>query len=308
MPSPPITASQSQAYRAGRGRRQTHARRVGQRDHRTLQRPERGAQDVVAVDPGREATATETCAVAQILSKSLSRSSAVRRFGIVDAARNAVGIENHRGRHHRTGQRPAAGLVAARNRPDAALDQRALAAEARRGDGDDALPRPFWLRLPSWRFLADLSQIMAGIVRKRHGLRNREPRTIPVIQPAALFRQMHPPVLADLDARRDHDLPGMAVGIGEIAGIAAVVGLMRGLQQRRALADGERQNRIDLLRATRSSRRASCRGSSMASDGPATWRRPRADPRETAPSTGPPVSKKATASPVRFSRTKPSAS
>ena len=88
---------------------------------------------------------------------------------------------------------------------------------------------------------------MAGIVRKRPGRRNREPRTIPVIQTSRLLGQMHPPVLSDLDAWRDHDFPGMAVGVGEIAGITAVVGLMRRFQQRRALADREGQNRIDLV-------------------------------------------------------------
>jgi hypothetical protein len=30
---------------------------------------------------------------------------------------------------------------------------------------------------------------------------------------------VNPPVVADLDAGRDHDFPGMAVGIAEIAGV-----------------------------------------------------------------------------------------
>lgn len=47
-------------------------------------------------------------------------------------------------------------------------------------------------------------------MRKQPGQRNREPLAIPVIQ-TALLRQMHPPVVADLDAGRDDDLPGMAV-------------------------------------------------------------------------------------------------
>ena len=58
----------------------------------------------------REATATETCAVAQILSNSLSRSSAVRRLESSMPRGNAVGIENHGGRHHGSGERPAAGI------------------------------------------------------------------------------------------------------------------------------------------------------------------------------------------------------
>jgi len=43
------------------------------------------------------------------------------------------------------------------------------------------------------------------------------------------------PVLSHLDARRDHNFPDMAVGIGEISAIAAIIGQLRGLQQRRAL-------------------------------------------------------------------------
>jgi len=46
---------------------------------------------------------------------------------------------------------------------------------------------------------------------------------------------MNPTVVTDLDAGCDHDFPGMVVRIGEITGIAAVVGLVRGFQQRRAL-------------------------------------------------------------------------
>ena len=45
-----------------------------------------------------------------------------------------------------------------------------------------------------------------------------------------LIRQVNPPVVADLDAGRDHDFPGMVVRIAEIAGVTAVIGLVRGLQ------------------------------------------------------------------------------
>src|SRR5204862_686252 len=63
----------------------------------------------------------------------------------------------------------------------------------------------------------------------------------------ALFRQVNPPVVADFDAGRDHDFPGMVVGIGEIAGVTAIIGLVRGLQQRRAAGDGEIQHGVGLL-------------------------------------------------------------
>ena len=42
---------------------------------------------------------------------------------------------------------------------------------------------------------------------------------------------MHAPVFADLDAGRDHDFPGMAVRIGEITAIAAVICRPRPPQQ-----------------------------------------------------------------------------
>ena len=48
---------------------------------------------------------------------------------------------------------------------------------------------------------------------------------------ACLIPQMNPAVLADLDAGGDHDFPGMVVGIAEISGVAAIGGLMRGLEQ-----------------------------------------------------------------------------
>jgi len=41
---------------------------------------------------------------------------------------------------------------------------------------------------------------------------------------------VNPPVVADLDTERDHDFPGVAVGIAEIAGVTAVIGLVCGLQ------------------------------------------------------------------------------
>ena len=83
-----------------------------------------------------EAKATANDAVAQISSNSCSRRSGAQPLGIVDPLRNALRVEHHRGGHHRAGQRTAPGLVAAGHRPDAALDQRALASKARRRHRD----------------------------------------------------------------------------------------------------------------------------------------------------------------------------
>src|ERR1700753_3295798 len=58
---------------------------------------------------------------------------------------------------------------------------------------------------------------------------------------------MHPPVLAYFDARRHHDLPGMTVRIGEVTGVAAIIGLVSELQQRRPSADRKIHYRIDFL-------------------------------------------------------------
>ena len=48
-----------------------------------------------------------------------------------EPARHAARIEDHGGGHHRAGERPAAGLVAAGDRADAALERAALAREGR---------------------------------------------------------------------------------------------------------------------------------------------------------------------------------
>src|SRR5262249_54300194 len=48
-----------------------------------------------------------------------------------EPARHALGVENDGRGHHRAGERSPPGLVAARDRPDAALERGALAAEGR---------------------------------------------------------------------------------------------------------------------------------------------------------------------------------
>jgi hypothetical protein len=52
-------------------------------------------------------------------------------LGIVETAGDALGIEYDGRGHHRAGQRPAPGFVAARDRPDAALQGGPLAPEGR---------------------------------------------------------------------------------------------------------------------------------------------------------------------------------
>ena len=114
-------------------------RHFRQRMHRARQRPQRGAQDIVAIDPRRRGEGDrKRGGGADFLEQFLA---ALRRqpLGIVDAFRNSLGVEHDGRRHHRTRQRTAPGLVAAGHRPDAALDQRALAAKARRRDRDHAL-------------------------------------------------------------------------------------------------------------------------------------------------------------------------
>ena len=107
-------------------------RQFRQRMNRTRQRPQRGAQDIVAIDSRRRGIGDgERRGRADLLEQFLA---ALGRqpLGIVDTLRDSPGIEHDRGRHHRTCQRAASGLVAAGDRPDPPLDQRALAAKARR--------------------------------------------------------------------------------------------------------------------------------------------------------------------------------
>ena len=165
-------------------------RHLGQRAHGARQRPERGAQDIVAIDSRRRGKGDRKgrCR-ADFLEQFLA---ALRRqsLEIVDALRDPLRIEHDRGGHHRSGQRTPPRLVAAGHRPDAALDQRPLPAKARRRDRDDALGQ-------RGRFLAGLRRGLllsfpgglvpnhAAMVRKRVPARNREPGTIPVIQSLA---------------------------------------------------------------------------------------------------------------------------
>ena len=69
-----------------------------------------------------EHEANETAsAFFRMIANSASRSSCGQPLGIVEPLGDALGVEDHRGRHDRPGQRPAAGLVEPGHRPDAAL-------------------------------------------------------------------------------------------------------------------------------------------------------------------------------------------
>ena len=213
-------------------------RQLRQRLHRAGQRPQRGAQDIVAIDSRRRREGhRERRSRADLLEQFLAPLRG-QPLGIVDALRDPLGIEHHGRGHHRTRQRTAAGLVAAGHRPDAALDQRALAAKARRRHRNHALGRPRPGRFRTFReSCRDGAQARPAAqpgTRAQFPLFNSGPaqRLTYEYTIQKLVRQMNPAIVADLDARGDHDLPGMVVRIGEISRIAAIFGLVRGLQQR----------------------------------------------------------------------------
>ena len=106
-----------------------------QRPHRARQRPERGAQDVVAVDAFDRA---ERHRHLRRGADFLVQSFALRRaelLGIVEAARDVARIEDDRRRHHRAGERSPTRLVAAGDREDAFVERAPLAPESRAQHG-----------------------------------------------------------------------------------------------------------------------------------------------------------------------------
>ena len=137
-----------------------------QRVHGARQRPQRGAQDIVAIDPRRRGKGDREGRRSRRSSRTAPRAS--RRSGAWNRrcpSGMRVGIEHDGGRHHRPRQRTAAGLVATRHRPDAALEQRALAPKVRRRHRDHAF-RQLW-PISRLGFLSGLVSNHAGIVRKR---------------------------------------------------------------------------------------------------------------------------------------------
>ena len=81
-----------------------------------------------------EHEANETAsAFFRMTSNSASRSSCGQPLGIVEPLGDALRVEDHRRRHDRPGQRPAAGLVEPGDRPDAARHRRASPSRNRDG-------------------------------------------------------------------------------------------------------------------------------------------------------------------------------
>src|SRR4029077_12797764 len=128
----------------------------------------------------------------------------------------------------------------------AALDQRAFAPKARRRNRDHALRQRKQLRIVLAGFGGagfsgfarsdGLVPTHAGMVLKMRAPRNREPGCAKLLSPLSTggghvkitsLRQMDAPIVSDLDVGRDHDLPGMAIRVGKISGIAATIRLMR---------------------------------------------------------------------------------
>jgi len=86
---------------------------------RARQRPKRSAQDIVAVDALDCAECDrDLCAGADLFIELLALPS-IELFGVVEPARNSVGIQNDGGRNHRPGKRATPGLIATGNRPNA---------------------------------------------------------------------------------------------------------------------------------------------------------------------------------------------
>src|ERR1700737_1434429 len=225
-PSPPITASQSQRV-SSRARPSTNtcfgisgsawtARASAHSDaRRILSRSIRAG----------EAKATANDAVLQVFSNSPSRRSGDSRF----ESSMPLGIRLGSSTTAAATTGPASGPRPASSQPAIGQTPRLISARSRRKLGGATAMTPFGSL--AWS-LADLSRIMPGIVLTAGRRRNRELGTIPVIK---LIRQVNAPVFADLEAGRDHRLPRMPVGIGEISGIPAIAGLMRRLYERGAL-------------------------------------------------------------------------
>ena len=139
-PSPPITASQSQAISSlSRPSTKTCFGTSGSACTARFSAHSEARKDIVAIDPRRRREGDRERRGGADFLEQLLAAFGRQPLGIVHALRNPLGIEHHGGGHHRARQRTAAGLVAARHRPDAALDQRALAPKARRRDRDHAL-------------------------------------------------------------------------------------------------------------------------------------------------------------------------
>ena len=183
MPSPPITASQSQgasilsrpstntcfgisgSARTARASAQSEARRILSRSIRA-----------------GEAKATAKDDVAQISSNNSSRRSAVSRL----ESSMPLGIRFGSSTTAAATTGPASGPRPASSQPATGQTPRLISARSRRKLGGATAITPLGrlaCSLPAFcRFLGGLVPNHAGMVRKRAAPRNREPGTIPVIQ------------------------------------------------------------------------------------------------------------------------------
>src|SRR5262249_7878631 len=95
------------------------------------ERPQRRPQDVVAVDAPRRREGNRDLGAGTNPGVQLFARLGIELLGIIESARHALGVEHDRSSHYRAGERAPARLVAAGDRPDAALDSGALAAKGR---------------------------------------------------------------------------------------------------------------------------------------------------------------------------------
>src|SRR5207248_5173338 len=97
----------------------------------TCERPKRGPQNVVPVDPPRRRDGHRHLRAGANLGVQLLARLWIELLGIIKPARYAFGVEHDGGGDYRTGERSPARFVAARDRPHAALDRRAFAPKGR---------------------------------------------------------------------------------------------------------------------------------------------------------------------------------
>src|SRR5262245_45585625 len=131
MASPLITALQSQpASMRSRPSTNTSWGLTG-RPATARERPQRRPQDVVAVDAPRRREGNRDLGAGTNPGVQLFARLGIELLGIIESARHALGVEHDRSSHYRAGERAPARLVAAGDRPDAALHRGALAAKGR---------------------------------------------------------------------------------------------------------------------------------------------------------------------------------
>src|SRR5262245_9422779 len=104
-----------------------------QSEHRACQRPQRGTQNVIAVDPSRRRHCDRNLGAGANLGVELLARFPVKLLGIVEATRHTLRVKDDRGGYDRAGQRSPSSLIAASDRPDATLERRALATKCRSG-------------------------------------------------------------------------------------------------------------------------------------------------------------------------------